>query len=48
MDVVTTFLNAPLYETIFVKQLTGYEQVGGDLVYLLLRALYGLKQSLRV
>jgi len=25
MDVITTFLNAPLHETIFVEQLIGYE-----------------------
>jgi len=42
MDVVTAFLNAPLHETVFVEQPTGYEQAGG-LVCLLLRALYGLK-----
>lgn len=44
MDVITAFLNAPLKETIYVEQSKGYEQ-GGNMVCLLQRALYGLKQS---
>ena len=45
MDVITAFLNALLKETIYVEQPTGYAT--GNSVCLLLRALYGLKQSPR-
>ena len=46
MDVITAFLNARLRELIYVEQPKGYEGKI-DLVCLLLRALYGLKQSPR-
>ncbi len=45
MDVITAFLNALLKEIIYVEQPKGYEE--GNMVCLLLRALYGLKQSPR-
>ena len=45
MDVITAFLNALLQEIIYVEQPKGYEI--GNSVCLLLRALYGLKQSPR-
>ena len=42
MDIITAFLNTRLRELIYVEQPKGYEGKI-DLVYLLLRALYGLK-----
>lgn len=50
MDVITVFLNALLKERIYVKQPKGYEKKGKGNIYLvclLLRALYGLKQTPR-
>jgi hypothetical protein len=46
MDAVTAFLNGITKDTIYVKLPDGYKD--GDLVCLLLRALYGLKQSPRL
>ena len=43
MDVIIVFLNSILKEVIYVEQLKGYE-IGYNLVYLLLRVLYSLKQ----
>jgi hypothetical protein len=48
MDVQTAFLEAlmPEGEEVFVKQPTGFEE-GEDMIYLLNKSLYGLKQSPR-
>jgi hypothetical protein len=48
MDVQTAFLEAPMPEgeEVFVKQLTGFEE-GEDMICLLNKSLYSLKQSLR-
>ena len=46
IDVITAFLNSVLKEVIYVEQPKGYE-IGYNLVYLLLRALYSLKQAPR-
>ena len=45
MDVQTAYLNAPLKEEVYMSQPDGYHQGGADIVWLLKRALYGLKQS---
>jgi hypothetical protein len=42
---MTAFLQLLIDKTIYVEQLYSFEE-GEDLVYLLLRALYRLKQSL--
>lgn len=47
MDVITAFLDALLKEIIYVEQPKGYVKGDSNLVCLLLRALYGLKQSPR-
>jgi len=48
MDVKTAFLNSKLKERIYIRQPEGFEVEGKeDWVYLLKRALYGLKQSSR-
>ena len=47
MNVIIVFLNALLKKRIYVEQLKGYENDGHDMMCLLLRALYGLKQSPR-
>lgn len=48
MDVVTAFLNGHLDETIFMHQPPGFSTLGfEDLVCMLNRTLYGLKQSPR-
>ena len=47
MDFVTAFLNSLLKEVIYVEQPPGYKQDGEDLVCLLHKTLYGLKQSPR-
>lgn len=48
MDVKTAFLHGHLKEKIYMKQPEGYEQKGKEqMVCLLKRSLYGLKQSLR-
>lgn len=48
MDVITTFLHATLKETIYIDQPEGYIQHGHEnKVCLLLKSLYGLKQSAR-
>ena len=45
MDVDTAFLNAPLYEDIWVKVPDGAPSANGDTgVYKLRKAMYGLKQ----
>ena len=46
MNIITAFLNTRLRELIYIKQPKEYEDKI-NLVYLLLRALYGLKQSPR-
>ena len=46
MNVIIAFLNALLKERIYVKQFKSYEKKDKEntfLIYLLLRALYGLK-----
>jgi hypothetical protein len=49
LDVNTTFLEADLCETIYMRQPEGYrspaDEKGQEQVCLLLRALYGLKQA---
>jgi len=48
MDFITAFLNGILQELVYMEQLEGFEQ--GDrekFVYLLLKSIYGLKQSPR-
>jgi hypothetical protein len=50
MDVDTAFLQAPVKEVIFVKQPKGYEVKGPngeELVWRLIKSLYGLKQASR-
>lgn len=48
IDVKTMFLHGELQDKIFMKQLEGYVQkIKEDMVCLLQRSLYGLKQSLR-
>lgn len=48
LDVKTAFLHGKLLETIYMKQPKGYEEKGReDLVCLLDKSLYGLKQSPR-
>lgn len=48
LDVKTAFLNGTLEEEIFMEQLEGYEAKGKeDMVCLLKKSLYGLKQSPR-
>ena len=45
-DVSTAFVHAPLKEQVYMKQASGHEERGKeDWVYLLLKALYGCKQS---
>jgi hypothetical protein len=43
-NICTTFLNADLYEEIFMEQPEGYIKPGG-LIYKLMKNLYGLKQA---
>ena len=46
MDMKTVFIHGELNETIYMKQLEGYEEGRqGDLVCSLKKSLYGLKQS---
>lgn len=45
MDVMTAYLNAPLKEKVYMSQPPGFEEGGRNIVCLLHRALYGLKQS---
>jgi hypothetical protein len=46
MDVVTAYLNAALKETVFMQQPEGFVQgTPGQLVWRLLKAIYGLKQA---
>ncbi|GAQ93583.1 putative retrotransposon protein [Klebsormidium nitens] len=47
LDVKTAFLNGELEETIYMKQPQGYEQGGPEMVCLLKRSLYGLRQAPR-
>ena len=47
MNVIIVFLNALLKKRIYVKQLKEYKNDKHDMIYLLLRALYNLKQSPR-
>ena len=48
MDVDTAFLNAPIYEDIWVKAPDGTPLANGDTgIYKLRKALYGLKQAPR-
>ena len=47
MNVIIAFLNSFLKKTIYMKQFKGYKKDKYDLICLLLRALYDLKQSLR-
>ena len=48
LDVKTTFLHGKLEETIYMKQPQGFKVKGdGELVCLLRKSLYGLKQSPR-
>jgi hypothetical protein len=48
MDFVTAFLNATLSEEIYMEQPPGYTNENPDDVCLLIKGLYGLKQSPRV
>jgi hypothetical protein len=45
MDVETAYLNAPLKERVYMKQPQGYHQGSDNSVWLLKKALYGLRQS---
>ena len=45
MDVETAYLNAPLKERVYMKQPQGYHQGSDRSVWLLKKALYGLRQS---
>jgi hypothetical protein len=45
MDVGTAYLNADLHETIYMTQPTGYESGGPNKVWLLKKAVYGLRQA---
>ena len=47
LDVKTAFLNGELEETIYMQQPQGYEQGGSEMVCLLKRSLYGLRQAPR-
>ena len=47
MNVIIAFLNSFLKKTIYIKQFKGYKKSKYDLICLLLRALYNLKQSSR-
>ena len=44
LDIETAYLNAPVKEEIYMKQVPGFE-VPGNKVLRLKRSLYGLKQS---
>ena len=44
MNVVGAYLNSKLNETVYIEQLSGYED-GTNHIYRLCRPLYGLKQS---
>ena len=46
VDIITAFLESPLYEEVYVEQPHGFEE-GNDLVCRLRKALYGLKQAHR-
>ncbi|EEC00034.1 hypothetical protein MPER_00121, partial [Moniliophthora perniciosa FA553] len=46
-DFKTAFLNSPLSETVYAKQIPGYPLSKPNLVYRLLRALYGLQTGFR-
>ena len=49
MDFKTTFLNGDLDEDVYMKQPTGFAEVGKeDLVCQLNKSIYGLKQALVV
>ena len=45
MDITTAFLNSPLKDTIYMRQLPGFPQGRPGQILLLRRAIYGLKQS---
>ena len=48
MDIKTAYLNAPIAEKIYMKQLEGFEQLdhkGKPLICLMKKSLYDLKQS---
>jgi len=46
LDVKSTFLNGPLGEEVYVRQLPGFEVKGEEMkVYRLRKALYGLRQA---
>jgi len=45
MDVETAYLNAPLKERVYMKQPQGYHRGSDKSVWLLKKALYGLRQS---
>ena len=48
MDIKTSYLNAPIDEEIYKQQPEGFENAGADgrqMLYRLLKSLYGLKQS---
>ena len=45
MDVETAYLNAPLKERVYMKQPQGYHRGAENSVWLLKKALYGLRQS---
>ena len=48
MDVKSAFLNGPLKELVYVKQLPGFENLNHTHhIYVLDKALYGLKQAPR-
>lgn len=44
-DIHTAFLNAPLHEEVYVKQILGYPLENPKSAQRLLKAIYGLKQS---
>lgn len=49
MDVKIEFLNGPLDEEVYLAQPVGFVKQGrGNTVYMLHKAMYGLKQSPRV